>query len=161
MVVVVTVVVAGQYGAPGRVVVGALDATADLHAIATERQLLVAEGGERGLLGARRQRLGAERFEVADLYLGAEPARDVLQLPLIDQRARDVGPVVEPRVDVLDAADGVDVVVVQVDRDEGGADPLDDAVVEVAQADVEAAHATLDARSISISSSPCTSAFSP
>ena len=61
--------------------------------------------------------------------------------PRVDVVDAAVGAVVEPRVDVVDAADGVHVVVGHVDGGEGGAHALDEPVVEVAQADVEAADA--------------------
>ena len=143
MVVVVTIVVAVVVpaGARRRHVVVALDAAAELHAVTPEAQLLVAEGRERGLVRPRGEGLGPRRQEVAELQLGPEPPRDVLELPLVDEGAGDVRAVVEPRVDVVHAADRVHMIVGHVDGGEGGAHALDEPVVEVAQADVPAAHA--------------------
>ena len=143
LVVVVLFVVAGSSHAFGGHVVVALQASAELQAVAPEPQLLVAEGREGGLVGPRRERLRAGREEVPDLHLGAESSGDVLALPLIDQGPRDVGAVVEPRVDIVDAPYGVHVVVRHVDGGEGGAHALNELVVQVAQADVETADATL------------------
>ena len=81
--------------------------------------------------------------EVAEPQLRAEASGEVLLLALIDQGARDVGPVVEARIDALDAIEGVDVVVLDVDHEEPGADPLDDAIVDVTHADVEPGNAAL------------------
>ena len=141
IVVMAVVVMVGRAGALRRHVVVTLDPAAELEAIAAEEQLLVAEGREGRLVRPRGQSLGARRHEIADLQLAAEPPRDVLELPLVDERAGDVGAVVEPRVDVVDAADGVHVVVGHVDGGEGGPHALNEPVVEVAQAHVEAADA--------------------
>ena len=120
----------------------ALGASGELQAEAPEAQLFVAEGRQRALVGARRQHLGAGRVEVAELQLGPEPAGEAPELPLVEQGALDVGAIADPRIDVGRAAYGVDMSVRHVDDVETGAHPLQEVVVQVAQAEVETADAT-------------------
>ena len=143
MVVLVTVAKTGQQNATGRGVVGALETPRDLQAKAPEVHFLVVEDGERNLLRARRERFRACRLEVAEPQFRAEPAAKALPRPPIDQRARDVGSVVEARIDVLDAIERVDMVVLDVDHEEAGTDPLNRTVFEVAPAHVETRYAAL------------------
>ena len=136
----VTVVVAGGVGndaARGPVVV-LLDAPAELQPGTLEVDLFVGERGERRLVGPGRERLDAHRLEIAELSPGPEPAREPLGLPLVDVGAHDVGPVREPRADVLDPVLDLQLVVSPVDYVQGHAHSLDDGVGEVAEAHVEA-----------------------
>ena len=136
MVVVVTVTVA--FGALGGLVVVPLDPAAELQAVAPEIDLLVGEGGERGLVGLGRQRFGPDRLEVADLRPRPEPARHAGRPPLVHLGAHDGGPVGEPGADALDPlVVDLQLVVLPVDDVRGQADALDERVGEVAQTEVE------------------------
>ena len=130
--------------ARGGPVVVLLDPAAELHAVAAEVQLLVGEGGERGLVGRRRQRLDADRLEVTKLHPGAEPAGQPVHLLLIDVGPHHPRPVHEPGADVLDAVIDLDFVVAPVDDVQADAHPLHHPVVQVAEADVEPACAAAE-----------------
>ena len=130
--------------ARGGPVVVLLDPAAELHAVAAEVQLLVGEGGERGLVGRRRQRLDADRIEVTKLHPGAEPAGQPVRLLLIDVGPHHPRPVHEPGADVLDAVIDLDFVVAPVDDVQADAHPLHHPVVQVAEADVEPACAAAE-----------------
>ena len=130
--------------ARGGPVVVLLDPAAELHAVAAEVQLLVGEGGERGLFGRRRQRLDAGRLEVTKLHPGAEPAGQPVRLLLIDVGPHHPRPVHEPGADVLDAVIDLDFVVAPVGDVQADAHPLHHPVVQVAEADVEPACAAAE-----------------
>ena len=144
VVVVVRVVRMPAADARGGPVVVLLDPAAELHAVAAEGQLLVGEGGERGLVGRRRQRLDADRLEVTKLHPGAEPAGQPVHLLLIDVGPHHPRPVHEPGADVLDAVIDLDFVVAPVDDVQADAHPLHHPVVQVAEADVEPAGAAAE-----------------
>ena len=137
VVVVVLVVVHVPTGALHRPVVVALDAAAELQAEPPEAQLLVGEGRERGEIRLRRQRLEARGLEVANLRPRAEPPGQALRLALLHVGAHNVGPVVEPRADVLHAVLDLQLVVVPVDDVQADAHLVDDGVVQVAHAYIE------------------------
>ena len=138
VVVVVVVVVTGLPDTLRRPVVVLLDASAELQPDAAEVHFFVGEGGEGGLVGPRHQRLGAHRLEVAQLGPGPEPARQPVGLLLIDVGPHDVAPVREPGADALDAFLHLQFVVVPVDDVQRDAHALDDAVAQIAQAEVDA-----------------------
>ena len=141
VVVVRVVVVPVPADAEAGPVVVPLDPAAELHAVAAEAQLFVGEGGERVLVGARRQRLDAGRLEIAELHPGAEAARQPVRPPLIDVGPHDPGPVREPGADALHTVSDLDFVVAPVDDVQGDAHSLHHPVVQVAEADVEPADA--------------------
>ena len=117
-----------------------LDAAAELQADAPEVHLLVGERRHGRQVGAGRQGLEAGGLEVAYLRPGAEASGEPLGLPLVELRPHDVGAVVEARADVLEAVLHLELVVAPVDDVHRHAQPFDEAVAQVPQAEVDAAY---------------------
>ncbi len=120
-------------------VVVPLDTGAELQPHPSEVHLLVGEGGERRLVGLRRERLGADGFEVAELCPRAELAGEPVGLTLIHFGPHESGPVGERRADTLDSFLDLQLVVLPVDHAHAELKAIDEVVVEVARSDVEPA----------------------